>query len=178
MWRGKWPPRVACMAGTLALACATHTAPVGFLPSVQDAEASAFGGWIELTLRGDPRERRVQGELLAVTTDSVWVLTGEGGVVVPTATVLRGKLTGYLSGAGAVTGWTALGVLSTLSNGIVLIFTAPLWVITGTVAGSAASYAPVRQAPPLPWAELAVFARFPQGMPPGLPLDTLKLESP
>jgi len=29
--------------------------------------------------------------------------------------------------------------------------------------------------PPLRWAELARFARFPQGMPPGLALDTLTL---
>lgn len=178
MWHAKWPPRAACLASTLALACASHNAPPGFLLSPQDAQASAYGGWIELTVRGDPKERRVQGELLAVTMDSVWVLTDKGGVVVPTATVVRGKLTGYLANVGAVSGWTALGVVSTISNGLILIFTAPLWIITGTVAGSAASYAPVRQAPQLPWSELAVFARFPQGMPPGLPLETLKLESP
>ncbi len=144
MWSAEGAQRsAAVVAALLAAACASNTAPSGFLPSPQDARASAYGAWIELTLTASSRQRAVEGELLA--------------------------------GSGAVAGWTALGVVSTISNGLLLIFTAPAWIITGTVAGSSESYAPQGNVPPLRWAELARFARFPQGMPPGLVLNTLKL---
>jgi len=164
------------MVAILATACATNTAPSGFLPSPREAaHTSAYGAWIELKVLGSSRERTVHGELLAVTADTVWVLSDSSVAVLPTTVVGRGKLTAWRSGTGAVTGWTVLGVVSTLSNGVLLIFTAPLWIITGTLAGSNESYAPQRDVPPLRWAELARFARFPQGIPPGLALDTLTL---
>lgn len=160
----------AWLAAVLAMACAGNTAPEGFLPTKAQAQTSAYGGWIELEVA----RQRVEGELLAVTADSVWVLTAQGVRVVPTASVTSGKLTAYQSQASAISGWTVLGVLSTASNGIVLVFTAPLWVITGTVAGSHESRAPVRTVPERRWADLAGFARFPQGMPPGVALRSLK----
>ncbi len=162
-------------AAILAAACATNTAPSGFLPSPRQAQSSAYGAWIELEQVGSSR-RTVEGELLAVTTDTVWVLADSGAVVLPTSAVARGKLTAWSSGAGAVAGWTVLGVFSTISNGLLAGITAPLWIITGTVAGSGESYAPQRNVPPQGWAELARFARFPQGMPPGLALTALKLK--
>jgi len=176
MWSAEGAQRsAAVVAALLAAACASNTAPSGFLPSPQDAPASAYGAWIELTLTASSRQRAVEGELLAVSADTAWVLSHAGAVVLPTTAVARGKLTAWRSGSGAVAGWTALGVVSTISNGLLLIFTAPAWIITGTVAGSSESYAPQGNVPPLRWAELARFARFPQGMPPGLVLNTLKL---
>lgn len=164
----------SCLALALVAACATNSAPKGFLPSPEEATASAYGGWIELTSGEGRNERRVEGELLAVTADSVWVLTDSGGaLVVHTASVRKGKLTAYRSNAGKVASWTFLGVLSTASNGLLLILTAPLWIITGTVAASGESIAPERRTPPMSWPELALFARFPQGLPPGLPLGAL-----
>ncbi len=170
----------SCLAVALAAACATNSAPGGFLVSPKEAAASPYGGWIELTVGDGRNERRVEGELLAVSGegDSVWVLRdsaggGGGALAVPTASVRRGKLTGYSSNAGEVVSWTLLGVLSTASNGLLLIVTAPLWIVTGTVAASGESIAPERRTPPLAWPELALFARFPQGLPPGLPLGAL-----
>jgi len=160
----------------LAAACATNTAPSDFLPSPQEAQTSAYGAWIELRLIGTSRQPIVEGELLAVTTDSVWVLCDSGAVVLPTSAVAKGKLTAWRSGTGAIAGGTGLGVLSTISNGLLLIVTAPLWIITGTAAGSSESYAPQRAVSPLAWMDLARFARFPQGMPPGFALHTPKLQ--
>ncbi len=175
MWSTREVKRRAfSIAGILAAACATSTAPCGFLPSASEARTSAYGAWIELELLGASRERTVQGELLAATADTVWVLSDSSAAVLPTAVVGRGKLTAWRSGTGAVTSWTALGVVSTVSNAVLLIFTAPLWIVTGTVAGASESHSPQRTVPPLLWAELAPFARFPQGIPPGLVLETLK----
>jgi len=164
------PSRSAWIVALLATACAGNTAPEGFLPTKVQAQTSAYGGWIELEVA----RQGVEGELLAVTADSVWVLTAQGARVIPTASVKEGKLTGYQSQTGAISGFTALGVLSTASNGVVLILTAPLWIITGTVAGSHESRAPVSTVPEQRWQDLAVFARFPQGMPPGVALRSLK----
>jgi hypothetical protein len=67
-----------------------------------------------------------------------------------------------------------LGTLSTISNGGFLIFTAPMWLIGGSLAVGGESRAPERKSPPLTWVELAPFARFPQGIPDGIALTALQ----
>src|SRR5207249_10889001 len=114
------------MAAVLVTACASNSAPSGFLPSPEEAQASAYGAWIELQLQDPSRERAAEGELLAVTADTVWVLSRAGAVSLPTRAVAQGKLTAWQSGTGAVAGWTGVGVVSTISNGLFLVFTAPL----------------------------------------------------
>ena len=145
------------------LGCASNTAPHDFLMTPAEAREMAFGGWMELDLTSE----RVEGELLAVTADSVWVMTAQGGRAIATTAVRTGKLTGYKGQQGMISGYTALGVVSTLSNGVALILTAPLWIIVGTTAASNESRAPQRIRPDAgrTWPELALFARFPQGMP-------------
>jgi hypothetical protein len=157
------------------LACAGNTAPAHFLPAPAEAEQDSYGGWIELTVKEGGRERQVEGELIAVGGDTVRVLqAGGAGVVIPTTLVQKGRLTGYRSSAGAIGGYTLLGTLSTLSNGWFLIFTAPLWIISGSIATGSESGAAMRTTPPRPWADLAEWARFPQGMPEGVALDSLR----
>ncbi len=166
----------AWISALLAMACAANPAPEGFLPTRVQAQTMAYGGWIELMVdsANSRKQQRVEGELLAVTADSVWVLSTQGARVIATGSVKEGRLTAYQSQTGAITGWTALGVLSTASNGVVLILTAPLWIITGTIAGINESHAPVRDVPGQRWEDLAAFGRFPQGMPAGVALQSLK----
>jgi hypothetical protein len=102
-------------------------------------------------------------------------------VVIPTATVKKGKLTTYAAQKDGLTAWMLLGTLSTISNGAFLIFTAPMWMIGGSLAVGGESRAPERKSPPLTWVELAPFARFPQGLPDGIALTALqekKVRSP
>jgi len=167
-------PTLLGVAGVaLVTACASNTAPAGFLPKPDQLQTDAYGGWIELRYLQEGRELRRAGELIAVSKDSVWVLEQAGGVVLATSAVRTGKLTAYTSGVGKVATFTFLGVLSTVSNGVVPILTAPLWIITGTVAGVTESHAPERKTPPLGWPDLATFARFPAGMPTGVKLEDL-----
>ncbi len=177
MWSIKRAARGAGVTAALLVAgCASNSAPSGFLPSPEEAQTSGYGAWIELRSQDASGERATEGELLAVTADTVWVLSRSGAVALPTSAVAQCKLTAWQSGAGAIAVWTGVGVLSTISNGLFLVFTAPLWIITGTVAGSSESHAPQHKVPPFGWAELAEFARFPQGIPPKLALNTLQLE--
>ena len=65
-------------------------------------------------------------------------------------------------------------MVTTISNGVFLLLTAPAWLITGLVAAGNESHAPLRDVPPLAWAELAAYARFPQGLPPGIDLAEIR----
>lgn len=166
----------------LVAACATNPAPEGFLPSPGEAGRDVYGGWIEVTRSVAGHEDEVAGELIAASADTAWILpdTGRGAIVVATAAVTHGRLARYTSSAGAVAGFAALGTASTLSNGYILIFTAPAWIITGLVASAHESRAPLKDMPPVRWADLAAFARFPAGLPPGIDLAEIrpKLSNP
>ncbi len=154
------------------VACAKNTAPKGWLPTPTQAQSASYGGWIELTY--DQSERRTDGELIAVNADSVWILSESQVLVIPTAGVKHGKLTAYEAQTGGLTTWAVVGAISTLSNGGFLIFTAPMWIIGGSLAVGGETRAPERKQPPLAWAELTPFARFPQGLPEGIELTTLQ----
>jgi hypothetical protein len=155
-------------------ACVSNTAPKGWLPKPIEAQSAAYGGWIELTYQGEDEKRRSEGELIAVSADSVWLLNDSQGLVVATATIKRGKLTAYAAQKGDLTTWVVLGTLSTLSNGGFLLFTAPMWIIGGSITVGNETRAPERKSPPLGWGELAPFARFPQGLPEGIELSALR----
>jgi len=60
-----------------------------------------------------------------------------------------------------------MGALSTLSNGYLLVFTAPLWMIGGTIAAHSQYHAPIVKTPNEEWERVRPYARFPQGLPPG-----------
>ena len=159
----------------LAVACAGNPAPEGFLPSPAHAVNDVYGGWIGVTVTAGRHDSTIAGELIAARADTVWILPDSGPVVaVPTSTVKHGRVARYNSEAGAIAGFTALGVVSTISNGFLAGFTMPLWVITGIVASSNESRAPLRDVPPLVWANLAGYARFPQGLPPGIDLGEIR----
>lgn len=160
---------VWCAAG-----CSGHTAPAGFLPTTAEAQRRAQGGWLEMTWEGERGVESIDGELLAITEDTVWVMQSYGGVAIPTDRVREGQLTGYDSNHGEVSSATALGVLSTASNGAFLILTAPMWAIGGSLAAGSQSRVAMDEVPPARWADLAAYARFPQGMPPGVALSDLR----
>jgi hypothetical protein len=167
-------PRLGLVAALACLACGGTPAPAGWLPTPRAAETTAYGGWIELDYSDGQSRHRARGELIAASADSLWVLGDSQPVVIPTSVVGSGKLYAYAPKLGDVTGWTVAGMVSTISNGVFLVFTAPAWLITGGFAGQSEARAARRTSPPRAWAELALFARFPQGMPQGIELSRLQ----
>jgi hypothetical protein len=110
----------------------------------------------------------LQGELLAATAEAVVVLDVEGVHTVPAAAVKRLLVQVRPSRSGRTVGLAALGAVSTVSNGVFLIFTFPLWIASGTAAvarGAAGDVASAQAGHPA----LPAYARFPQGLPPGWP---------
>jgi len=156
------------MAG--AAGCTLNAAPPGWLPTTK--ETAAYGGWIRLET-ADARAAPVGGELLALDSDSVWVTTRDVTVALPIAGIKKGTLTAYDPEAGKLGTWTLLGAVSTASHGVISIISLPVWVLGGSLATHAQASSARRSHPRLEWKELAMYARFPQGPPPGLDLRAL-----
>jgi len=144
----------------MAGGCFRTTAPSSFLPTAPEAARDGYGGWIRIRNLNDSQ---IEGELLAATPDTLHVLSFGGWVAMPVNQMRVATLTAFKVPLGPIVTWGALGGLSTLSHGFVLILTAPAWILTSSLAGADASRAPrVQTVDP---AKLVPFARFPQGLP-------------
>jgi hypothetical protein len=178
MSAGNLACRMGLGAALVCLGCKGTSVPKAWLPTPQEAQTTAFGGWIDLAYTEANERRWAVGELIAASADSVWILNQREGLVIPTAAVDSGKLFAYAPRTGNITGWTVAGTVSTISNGAFLLFTAPMWIIGGSLAGRSEIRAAQRNNPPLTWVEIAPFARFPQGMPEGVGLAALRPKPP
>ena len=171
------PRRVGLVLGAaccwVLAACAGNPAPRGWLPGPEDAPQDPYGAWVAV-LEGD--ESETAGELIAVRDDSVFVLTQSGRLAgFAYGDIQQARLAYYDAQWGGLAAWTILGSLATISNGYFAGITLPLWVITGSIAASAESRAPLEEARLVSqWRELRMYARFPQGMPEGLDRSVLR----
>ena len=165
---------VPILIAGLAAGCAASHAPTGYLPKPAEAPWNPRGGWITVQYGDSADEWVLDGELVAVEGDSVYVLTGEGLEAAPAAGVRRAELWGYQSEHGRLAAWTVVGTLSCASNGIVAVLSAPVWAISGTLSTASQSRAPRLTRPSDPWARFRSYARFPQGLPPGLDRGSLR----
>jgi hypothetical protein len=149
-----------------ALSCATSQAPRGFLPTASESQQEAYGGWIVI----DVPAGQYAGELIAISPSEVDVLEPIGPrlVRVPMADISKMHLEAYRTQAGKLSLWTALGALSTFGNGVFLIFTAPIFIIVGSISAAYESRAAFLEYPGNEFDQAWKFARFPQGMPPGV----------
>jgi hypothetical protein len=163
--RQRWS---ALMLAASTMACAQNPAPVGWLAPAMAAQNDPYGAWIVVTTSDGGG---ASGEFLAVERDSVFVLSLDSTVrAVPRATVRHAQIAFYQSQWSQLVLWTALGSLSTISNGLLLVFTFPTWVIGGTIAGASESRAPLREVTrPEDWDTVRMYARFPAGLPENLP---------
>jgi hypothetical protein len=153
--------------------CASNPAPKGWLPPAVKAQEQAYGGWISLSCKNAEAVTHVEGELIAITDDRVYVLADSGLVDVPHESVAKATLAAYATGDGQLAGWSALGTLSTLSHGAYLILTAPMWIIAGIMAAAGESRAALLHYPEKPLASFRAYARFPQGLPAGFEASAL-----
>jgi hypothetical protein len=143
-------------------------------PTVDAAAFIARGGWVEAEMASG--RFTVRGELLAVTRDSLYVLpantpdAGGRARAIGFRQVRSGSVTKYRPDLGLVDAWGVGGTLSTISHGYYLVFTAPMWMLTGGIShANTASEAKIEfAAGDRRHRELAAWARFPQGLPPEL----------
>jgi len=157
----------------LSAACAGNPAPRGWLPSPAQAAEDPYGAWIEVLAR-DGSE--IEGELIAVQDDSVFVLTSEGVLAaLAYADAEQARSAFYRSEYGNLVLWAALGTVASISHGWFAAGTVPLWIIIGSVAAGSDSRAPMETVRrDEQWSKIRMFARFPQGMPPSLDRSVLR----
>ena len=177
----------AALLGVLVSGCAGTGAPGGWLPSAAATQEEAHGAWIQVERLSDNYKVIItEGELIAVHEDTVFVLvsdTLEGDLVaIPRTESLEVKLGTYDPSTGGIVGWTLLGSVSTISHGVNLIFTLPIWIITGTVVGNTARSSAIERYPgDFDWdslSSLRVFARFPQGLTESIDRAALEPKAP
>ena len=172
---------IGLAATTLAACAPRNSAPPGFLPNPSAAGTSVRGGWADVRVRTGATVVSVSGEVIAVSADSLWIMPArDSSLVIGRTAIESGRITGFRT-EGQSLGWTALGALSTLSNGFILIITAPVWILTGSIGHYADVRATERDLPgdfDRAGVELRAVARFPQGMPPGMAASFRRLPPP
>jgi hypothetical protein len=142
--------------------CASNPAPRGALPTPEQLETTARGGYILVKLRNGAETR---GELLAAQGDQVWVATSGGVRAIPVPQIDTMRMALYQTGELSMSGWGAAGTISTISHGFWLVFSVPIWVITTGISAGVESRRALMDYPDEPLAKFAPWARYPQGMP-------------
>ena len=160
------------ISAILLSSCAATYAPEGWLPRAEDIPSDTYGAWCTLTLKASNAIKKydqniIMGELIAVTDTSVFILNDILLDKISKKNIERSIIEldskHYEYGI-----HTCLGTLSTISHGILLVATAPLWILTGvSVSVGETNRDRYIGDPPdkLYWESVRKFSRFPQGLP-------------
>ncbi len=163
------------LAALLGTACAYHppvAPPPGILPKGPSPDTTGFGSWV-IVRSAD--SLWVSGELIAITADSIHLLTEHGLVSDGTDRVVRVQVLTHDSEYGQIRTWQVAGTISALSHGVGFIFTGPIWIITGQINAASASRAGLLEL--RDWESLRLWARFPPGLPPSVDRSRLRLRA-
>jgi len=183
---------VAALLAACAQGCAGSRAPKYWLGEAADAAREPYGGWIYLErARPDSAGGPVAGELLAVSLDTVFLAgrafarpgqpesaVGPGFLAVPVREIESARLQVYDAASGGLAALTAVGVLSTASNGKLAVGTAPMWLLGGSLTTAGRSLEPIHDFPAEDLLDWAPYARYPQGLPPGLNRSAVAMKRP
>ena len=154
--------------------CAANNATRGYLSPASKVQQEAYGAWIEVDTLVISSAEQISGEFIAFQGVSIYVLTADSLVVLESEKIRKATLTSFDSQYGILAIWTILGGASSFSHGFGAIISIPVWTITGLIATIGQSYSPRTTYPAEDWSTLSRFARYPQGIPTGLDLRTLK----
>lgn len=141
-------------------------------PRPRDPTAAAhdgLGGWAIATLTDG---NVIVGELIAIEP-RLYILARFRNhrpalVSRPRAAVRELDVYGYSTGESSLESWGLLGTVGTISHGFFLVFSAPIWITSTITAAVVEPRAALTRYPDHAWSDLAKWARFPQGMPPGM----------
>ena len=127
----------------------------------------------DVPVRGFPVRARtaagsVSGELLAVDAAGIWVLGRDGIVPVSGDTIVDVRVRTRPGSVVSLIGWVAAGATTTLTHGLRLYYTAPVWVAIGLWQGNSTWRQSRATVDGNRIEMLAPFARYPAGPPPSL----------
>jgi hypothetical protein len=165
----------ALLATTLTVGCVTH----GGLDRGVSQGSRTTATLDEVPVKGfdvdvELASGSASGELLAVEPEGIYLLADDKTSFVAMRDVKKVSVELYSSDWGWMAGWTALGTASTLTHGFYLLFTAPVWLTTGTVTAAVAGASNDLKVTPAQLPRLWQFARFPAGLPASWPHTRLQ----
>ena len=152
-------------------------------PAAAQMDSRMLGSTVRLKPLAGRRVPVEEGELIATSRDSLWLLLPGRLVSVPRGAVLRVRVNRKKMGAGLAWAWAGIGAVvtggaltaacSTVAEdcGGVFVVTAVLWSLVGAFA--APSIAGARWENIDAWGDLPPHTRFPQGLPPGVDYQRL-----
>ena len=178
----------------LLAGCAANRAAPDLLLGPEEAQRTARGSWATAWLKPGSataaalaplsagKQVEVEGELLAALPDRIYLraqrLIVEGDpagrqvpapVRIPIADLARVRVERYATGKYAMGTWTAVGALSTPTQGYFAVFSFLIWILAGSVSSAVESRHAFLDWPgAAALQDLAPWARFPQGAVPGL----------
>jgi len=151
--------------------------PVGLW--AQQRESPGQGYQIQLRLTQESAGA-LKGELIAVEADSLWLSQDDGVRAMALGDLDRvqvrhhgftfGKAMLVAAIGGFVTGAAMTAACSSVSDGCGGVFVGMMgsWLVVGAIAGAASSGSAYRSLEPLSYEALQPYARYPQGLPPGV----------
>ena len=147
--------------------------PPHVVPDVTSYDRDVYGAWTEVSYPRRTKRPETFGELIAVAPDQLTVLTATGVVTVKKTDVDDVTLTLFSPG-NRIRGWLAAGIVSTVSHGYFLVVSIPLWSLSAVMANRQYDRFAEITYPKATWEELRRGARFPQGVPEGLDVRSLR----
>lgn len=151
-------------------------APPGALPPVRDVPVCGYHVQVSRVERVEHQlvleefeELQLEGELLAIDEDHVLLADDTGLVRLGLRAELRVRVRWRASVAGLLVAGTVVNALATATNGPFLVLTLPLVLGVNVPAATAESRGAWLEPLSAQDPQVAQFARFPQGVPPGWP---------
>lgn len=167
--------------------CQSSMVPRAYMPGPSMAGKRPAGSWIVMTLQQDPPlspTAEISGELIAIEHDTVYLLTDAGFVKIRRSNISAAILYPFRPQSATAPIIAGLSLLPNMIGAIampdpgvaVLLLGIPL-VVTATIMGLNEHFGN-RLRYPLKYNlnDLGKFARFPQGLPPGLDPTKLRLK--
>lgn len=167
--------------------CQNSMIPRAYMPEPSRAEKSITGSWIVMTIQQNlplSPKADISGELIAIENDTVYLLTDSAFVKVHHNTVSTAVLYPFRPQNATVPLIAGLSLLPNVIGAILnrdagaylLMVGIPL-AVTGTFMGIWEYYGNIMRYPQkYNLTDLGKFARFPQGLPPGLDPGKLHLK--
>jgi len=169
----------AAAAAFILSGCASSGAPDGYLPGDEESQWDVYGSWLTLKIRNMTGDSTLAGEFISVKDSSICILTESRLEFVPYYMIEHVQLESHRNKSDLIGAWAALGTLSTISHGVILVISAPVWLLSGIPMASAESYSGkiIVDTPDLNWwTTNTKFSRFPQGIPNSVDIRKLKLK--
>ncbi len=159
--------------------CATMRAPENWLPEPEKISEDVYGAWITLKLNNINDYYFLGGEFIGYEEKTVFLLNENGLSQIAVEEIQEAIIDLYQRETSSLTGWTVGMTLSTCSHGFGLIFTAPIWIISGIINSVIASHSGrfAKENPDDDWFEAVKrYSRFPGGISKEVDLYELKLK--